>query len=42
MKNQTNQKEQYPVPETNVILVHVDGILMQSQEDPGLQPGGGD
>lgn len=44
MKNQTNQKEQYPVPETKEILVQMDmRILQDSQvENPTPDPEGGD
>lgn len=34
MKNQTNQKEQYPVPETVIINVRLGGIMMISNEKP--------
>ena len=36
MKNQVNQKEQYPVPETKEILVRMSSIIAQSSgETPG-------
>lgn len=40
MKNQTNQKEQYPVPETKVIIVKMCSIIADSNgsgETPGEQ-----
>ena len=43
MSKKEIQVEQYLVPETVVINVMMGGLLMQSQnENPGLNPGGGD